>query len=68
MVFAAKELPTRDGRWFAIKLMPYRTQDNRLDGLVITFMDISALKMLANERKKVAESPRTLLIRCMSSC
>jgi hypothetical protein len=29
--------------------MPYRTQDNRIDGLVITFADISASKRLEIE-------------------
>ena len=61
MVFAEKELPTRDGRWFAVKLMPYRTQDNRLDGLVITFVDISALKKLADYRKEVAEYTQNIV-------
>src|SRR5690606_2376168 len=35
------QVPTRDGRWFAVRIMPYRTQDNRIDGVVITFVDIT---------------------------
>lgn len=61
MVLVEKELPTRDGRWFTVKLMPYRTQDNRLDGLVITFVDISALKKLADHRKEVAEYTQNIV-------
>ena len=32
---------TRDGRWFTVRIMPYRTLDDRIDGVVITFTDIS---------------------------
>ncbi|MEY4140525.1 MAG: hypothetical protein RLZZ371_2707, partial [Pseudomonadota bacterium] len=33
-------------------IMPYRTQDNRIDGLVITFTDISASKNLELELRE----------------
>jgi two-component system CheB/CheR fusion protein len=29
-----------------VRIMPYRTQDNRIDGVVITFVDISESKTL----------------------
>jgi chemotaxis protein methyltransferase CheR/two-component system CheB/CheR fusion protein len=29
-----------------VRIMPYRTQDNVIDGLVMTFIDISATKKL----------------------
>lgn len=41
-----RELPASDGSWYAARVMPYRTLDNRIDGLVITFTDISAAKLL----------------------
>ncbi len=40
------QVPTRDGRWFNVRGMPYRARDNRIDGLLITFTDISAAKAL----------------------
>ena len=42
----SKETPitTDDGRWFNIRIMPYRTQDDFIDGLVITFIDITESK------------------------
>ena len=45
---AAKEKPVaaHDGRWFNVRLMPYRTLDDRIDGVVITFVDITAVKQL----------------------
>jgi two-component system CheB/CheR fusion protein len=48
MTLASEEKPVRtlDGRWFSVRIMPYRTLDNRIDGVVITFVDITAAKDL----------------------
>jgi two-component system CheB/CheR fusion protein len=46
LVFNEKAIATRDGRWFSVRIMPYRTLDNRIDGVVITFVDITASKTL----------------------
>jgi len=48
-----KPIGTRDGRWFTVRIMPYRTQDDRIDGVVITFSNITSSKRLeAKLRKK----------------
>jgi two-component system CheB/CheR fusion protein len=44
-----KEVSTADGRWWARRIMPYRTRDDRIDGIVITFADIT-------ERKRAADA------------
>jgi two-component system CheB/CheR fusion protein len=44
--FVEKPVKTRDGRWFTLRIMPYRTLDDRIDGVVITFADITAAKTL----------------------
>jgi len=41
-----KAVATTDGNWFTARIMPYRTLDNRIDGVVITFADITAAKHL----------------------
>jgi two-component system CheB/CheR fusion protein len=41
-----KPVTTRDDRWFTVRIMPYRTLDNRIDGVVITFLDITTAKKL----------------------
>jgi two-component system CheB/CheR fusion protein len=41
LVFIEKSIPTKDGRWFSIRIMPYRTFDDRIDGLVMTFINTS---------------------------
>jgi two-component system CheB/CheR fusion protein len=49
LVFREKDVPASDGRWFKVRTMPYRTQENRIDGLVITFSDITVSKKLESE-------------------
>jgi two-component system CheB/CheR fusion protein len=46
---AEKPIATHDGRWFTVRIMPYRTLDNRIDGVVITFADITAAKSLERQ-------------------
>ncbi len=41
-----KPVRTRDGSWFSVRIMPYRTLDDRIDGVVITFWDITVSKTL----------------------
>jgi two-component system CheB/CheR fusion protein len=54
LVFADKEMTTHDGRWFRIRIMPYRTQENWIDGVVITLIDICEIKKLETElRSKI---------------
>jgi two-component system CheB/CheR fusion protein len=41
-----KPIAARDGRSFSVRIMPYRTLDDRIDGVVITFADITTAKTL----------------------
>ena len=49
-----KEVRAADGRWFTMSCLPYRTLDNKIDGVVLTFNDVTALKRseLANEEAR----------------
>jgi len=49
---AEEPIAARDGRWFTMRIMPYRTLDDRIDGVVITFADITAAKTLEAELLK----------------
>ena len=53
LVFHEKQASTHDGRWYRARIMPYRTQDNMIDGVVITFTDITEIKLLEAELRKV---------------
>jgi two-component system CheB/CheR fusion protein len=44
LVFSEKQIQTGEGGWFRVRIMPYRTLDDKIDGVVITFMDISVSK------------------------
>jgi len=35
------EINTKDKRWYVVRIMPYRTNDDRINGLVITFINIT---------------------------
>ncbi len=39
-----KEIQSKDGRWLIMRLAPYRTIENLIDGVVITFVDITREK------------------------
>ncbi len=61
LIFIEKQIPTKDGRWFSIRIMPYRTFDDRIDGLVITFIDISELKLVEEKLLKMNQENRLLV-------
>ena len=61
LVFKQKEIPARDGRWFLVRIMPYRTFDDRIDGLVITFINISDHKRIEEKLIKSETMSRILL-------
>lgn len=49
MVPRDRELQARDGRWFRARVLPYRTIDDVIDGVVVTFTDITNAKRLEAE-------------------
>jgi PAS domain S-box-containing protein len=57
LVHSEKPVGTRDGRWFIVRIMPYRTLDERIDGVVITFADITASKTLEARLRSRHASP-----------
>jgi two-component system CheB/CheR fusion protein len=42
-----QEIQTQAGHWYSIRTRPYRTAENRIDGVTIVFFDIDALKRQA---------------------
>jgi len=49
LVFAEKQISTIDGRWYTVRIMPYRTREGVIGGAVITFANITAAKQLEAE-------------------
>ena len=57
LVAAEKPIGSKDGRWFTVRIMPYRTLDDRIDGVVVTFADITTARKL---EAKLSEKHATL--------
>uniref|UniRef100_UPI0011D1D2EB PAS domain-containing protein n=1 Tax=Ideonella sp. B508-1 TaxID=137716 RepID=UPI0011D1D2EB len=52
LAFTEKQIATTDGQWFSVRIMPYRTLSNVIQGAVITFVDITAAKALESRLRK----------------
>jgi PAS domain S-box-containing protein len=53
------QVRSSDGRWYAMRILPYRTANNVIDGVVMTFADTTALKQTEarlQEARDFAES------------
>lgn len=72
LVFKEKFIPSRNHRWFMMRIMPYRTLDNRIDGVVITFTDVTAARKAEIElrekqtelEKKISDLEKELEQKC----
>jgi two-component system CheB/CheR fusion protein len=57
--FKERKVQTRQGGWRLVRILPYRTMENVIDGVVITFVDINQLKKAeeaAQQARILAES------------
>jgi two-component system CheB/CheR fusion protein len=52
LAFREREIQTKEGAWRLMRIMPYRTRDNLIDGLVINFVDIDRLKRAEEEAQQ----------------
>jgi two-component system, chemotaxis family, CheB/CheR fusion protein len=50
-----REVRTQDGHWFMMRLAPYRTANDRIDGVVMTFVDVNKRRQ-AEEALRVGEA------------
>jgi two-component system CheB/CheR fusion protein len=41
-----REIHSRKGRWYDLRMRPYRTVEDKIDGAVITFVDITERKLM----------------------
>jgi two-component system CheB/CheR fusion protein len=56
LALSERQIPATDGRWFSVRILPYRRLDNMIDGAVITFVDITATKELEAALRKSAST------------
>jgi two-component system CheB/CheR fusion protein len=53
-----REVRDRDGRWYVLRVNPYRTADHKIDGAVIVLVDVDQVHRNQEELKQKAAQPR----------
>jgi two-component system CheB/CheR fusion protein len=61
LIFSEKQVAAGNGRWYSVRIMPYRTIDDVIGGVVITFADITRFKKSESELYKEIEELKALL-------
>ena len=56
------EVQTVEGKWYTMRIMPYRTMDNVIEGAVITFIDITDMKKAQMALRKANELLRLAVV------
>ena len=56
-----RELSSADSRWMLMRVRPYRTSDNRIDGVVLTFQDITERHTAVDRLRQSEERLRMLV-------
>jgi two-component system CheB/CheR fusion protein len=50
-----REVRTSEGAWYLVRVQPYRTLDDVIEGVVLTFMDITEMKRVREELREARE-------------
>lgn len=50
-----REVHSSDGGWYLARLLPYRTLDDKIDGVVLTFIDISSRRQVEEQLREQAQ-------------
>jgi two-component system CheB/CheR fusion protein len=57
-----REVRGKDGRWYSLRVRPYISLDNKVDGAVLVLVDINALKQALNYAEGIIDTVREPLI------
>ena len=58
---AEHEVQHADGRWFLARMLPYRTEEDRIDGVVLTFVDITRRRAAEAAQRESDARARALI-------
>ena len=61
LVPSEKEVTSHDARWYVRRILPYRTTDDRIEGVVLTFLDISRRHQAEEARRESEEHYRLIV-------
>ena len=56
------EVQSSQGRWYTMRILPYRTLENVIEGAVITFMDVTQMKQTEMKLRKATSDLLRLAI------
>ena len=54
LVSAALEIEDNHGRWYSVRIRPYKTSENRIAGVVIVFVDITEIRSRLDSLRRLA--------------
>jgi two-component system CheB/CheR fusion protein len=57
-----QEVQAEDGRWYLMRIHPYRTIDNAIEGVVVTFTDVSQIKAALSYAQGIVDTVREPLL------
>jgi two-component system CheB/CheR fusion protein len=55
LAFKQVEVQTQTGHWYLMRILPYRTAENVIDGLVLTFVDITAVRQAQQDLRRMSK-------------
>lgn len=55
------DVQDREGRWFSMRVRPYRTTENKIDGAVLVLVDIGEIRQALDELTEIAAQPMLIL-------
>jgi len=56
------EVQTTDGKWYMLRILPYRTLNNVIEGAVITFVDITEISQMRETLRKANDLLRLAVV------
>ena len=56
-----REIEARDGRWYSVRVRPYRTADNKIDGAIVSFVDIDTARRAFEQAKAARDQAEAII-------
>ncbi|MCX6692324.1 MAG: PAS domain-containing protein [Methanoregula sp.] len=61
LILREKQVRTTGNEWYLVRIMPYRTLENVIAGVVLTFTDITALKAVEAESRRARDYAQSII-------
>jgi two-component system, chemotaxis family, CheB/CheR fusion protein len=55
------EVQDREGHWYSLRIRPYRTSENRIEGAIIVLVDIGDIRLAIDEMTEMSSNPMLIL-------